>query len=493
MIVVNSVMAGFTHEMHKRLHGILSDVVLEAMSMEGTEDPAYLMQQIREVLGEDVIGMTPIVHVPAMLNFQVRGKWITRQVNLIGIDASTHASVSDFGRYLLHPANRKQLDFSLREGGYDTQDSQAGSQVKERVQLKNAGWPYRRYRVETEREYERQVRQSRGTEQGRIGAQDAGRPTADGVPQDPFTGGQREDDNLFDPLNQQHTGIVLGIAMASMRHKGESDDQVEDYFLCLPGDDVTIAFPSAGLPPDWVSDSFTVVDFYESKMNEYDTSFAFVPIQKLQQLRGMIDPLTGRAAVTSIQIKLAEEVDLNQARDKLQDRFPAHEYPYRIQTWKDMQGPLLSAVRMETMILNVLLFLIIAVAGFGILGTFFMIVVEKTRDIGILKSLGAPSGGVMSIFLSYGLSLGAVGSGAGMVIGLLFVAYINQIAAALEQLTGREVFDPTVYYFQQIPTIIRPWTICWIVMGAIAIAVMASVLPALRAARLHPVEALRYE
>lgn len=114
---------------------------------------------------------------------------------------------------------------------------------------------------------------------------------------------------------------------------------------------------------------------------------------------------------------------------------------------------------METTILNILLFLIIAVAGFGILATFFMIVVEKTRDIGILKALGTTRQGVMSIFLGYGLSLGCVGSGVGMVIGLLFVANINQITALLESLTGREVFDPTIYYFQEIPTIVDPFTV----------------------------------
>jgi lipoprotein-releasing system permease protein len=148
---------------------------------------------------------------------------------------------------------------------------------------------------------------------------------------------------------------------------------------------------------------------------------------------------------------------------------------------------------METTILNILLFLIIFVAGFGILATFVMIVVEKTRDIGILKALGAPRQGVMSIFLGYGLSLGLVGSGVGMAIGLVFVAHINQIAAALEWVTGREVFDPTVYYFREIPAIIDPFTVAWVMVGSVAIAVLASVLPAMRAARLHPVEALRYE
>ena len=228
-------------------------------------------------------------------------------------------------------------------------------------------------------------------------------------------------------------------------------------------------------------------------MSEYDSSFAFVPLEHLQLLRGMIDPQTGATAVTSIQIKLNQGADLGLVAERLRNRFPPHQYPYRIQTWKEMQSPLLAAVQMETTILNILLFLIIAVAGFGILATFFMIVVEKTRDIGILKSLGAPSTGVMSIFLSYGVSLGAVGSGVGMVLGLLFVVYINEVAAGLEWLTGRDVFDPTVYYFEQIPTIINPVTVSWIVAGAVAIAVLASVLPALRAARLHPVEALRYE
>ncbi len=99
----------------------------------------------------------------------------------------------------------------------------------------------------------------------------------------------------------------------------------------------------------------------------------------------------------------------------------------------------------------------------------------------------------MSIFLGYGFSLGLVGSGAGLAIGLLFVRYINQIAAGLEWLTGRPVFDPTVYYFREIPTIIESHTIIGVMAGAVLIAVLASVLPARHAALLHPVEALRYE
>jgi lipoprotein-releasing system permease protein len=146
---------------------------------------------------------------------------------------------------------------------------------------------------------------------------------------------------------------------------------------------------------------------------------------------------------------------------------------------------------METAVLNVLLFLIIAVAGFGIMAIFSMIVVEKTRDIGVLKSLGAGGGGVMQIFLGYGLTLGIVGAGAGLVGGVTFVHYINEVADLLARITGQPVFDPAVYYFSRIPAIVEPTTVAWIGAGAVTIAVLASVMPALRAALMHPVQALR--
>ena len=218
---------------------------------------------------------------------------------------------------------------------------------------------------------------------------------------DPFAQQPQPAAETFDPLKQQHPGAVLGIA--TVTHPLAAG---KTLFLSVPGDDVRLSFPTAGTPPEVSHASFTVVDLYESKMSEYDASFVFVPIEVLQQYRGMFDPETKIGYATSIQIKLRPGADGNEVRDKLRAAFAPQ--VYNISTWRDKQGPLLAAVQMETAILNVLLFMIIFVAGFGILAIFFMIVVEKTRDIGILKALGASRRGILGIFLGYGLSLGIV-------------------------------------------------------------------------------------
>jgi lipoprotein-releasing system permease protein len=500
LIVVNSVMDGFTIQMQERMHGILSDLVLETRSTMGIAQPQWYEERIRARLGDTVEGVTTIVTLPAMLTFQHNGNSHTQQINLIGIDQKTYASVSDFSKYLLHPENRQQLSFLLKDSGY----------APERDQLQPAGWEYRkpmaRYRKATvdvmreqaEREQQRyQELQQKIKEQNLEDGVDTPSPPTDSALESIMAGPSMKLENKaqikpFDAEVEQRTGIVLGIGIGSVRGR-DIDNKVQDFFFLRPGDDVQVTFPNAGTPPRGIDESFTIVDFYESKMSEYDSTFAFVPIEKLQHSRGMINPQTGIGSVTSIQIKLKKGADLNAARDALRDEFPPSHDLVEVRSWRDTQGPLLAAVQMETTILNILLFMIIAVAGFGILATFFMIVVEKTRDIGVLKSLGASSRGIATIFLGYGVLLGSVGSGVGLICGLLFVWKINDIAKIIEWITGREVFDPTVYYFDSIPTMIQPFMLVWVTLGSIAIAILASVLPSIRAARMHPVEALRYE
>lgn len=530
LIIVNSVMDGFVTEMQDRMHGILSDIIVESDSPSGMPNHQSIRSRIEQIAGDQIEGITTVVHVPAMVSIDHLGQSRTRQINLIGIDIKSYSKVSDFSKYLLHPDNQKLVSFTLKESGY----------APDRQQFPDSGWGWRRQmsaynktvaamsaekdRLNQELLQHMNSVQANGlsepsptanaattAESTSSGLTDLDSnesafppppvqsppvivrssasapignpvmPIIDAIPSSPEDVAKE-----FDPEKEQHTGIVMGISIGAGRYRDQFGS-VNEYYYVRPGDDVKVTFPSAGRTPRAIEQRFTVVDFYESKMSEYDSTFAFVPLDQLQKFRGMTPD-----AVSSIQLKLKPDADLVAVRDRIRAEFPL-ETNVQVNSWKDLQGALLAAVRMETTILNILLFLIIAVAGFGILAIFFMIVVEKTKDIGIMKSLGASASGVASIFLGYGVLLGIVGAGAGAIAGLLFVGNINSIADLLEMVTGQEVFDPTIYYFDSIPAIVRPGMVFWVVVGSIGIAVLASVLPAIRAARMHPVEALRYE
>ena len=294
--------------------------------------------------------------------------------------------------------------------------------------------------------------------------------------------------------------VYVGLGLISVPHVIKDPQtgktRTVTTMMLEPGEDVRFTTVTVG-NPDAARFAATVVDVFKSGMSEYDSTLVFCNLAELQHARRMlITPPQSEVdwkhgAITTLQLKLRDYDDAPHVVQTLLASLPVGEF--QVRTWEQKQGPLLQAVDVEAAILNVLLFLIIAVAGFGILAIFYMIVVEKTRDIGILKALGASSGGVMSIFLSYGLGLGLVGSGAGVTLGLLFVRYINQIEDLISWITGHKVFDEAVYYFHEIPTRVYPGMVVWVSIGATAIAVLASVLPARRASQLDPVQALRYE
>ncbi|MGL4595069.1 MAG: ABC transporter permease [Thermoguttaceae bacterium] len=505
MIVVNAVMLGFTTEMQNRIHGILADVIFESNDIKGFPDPVWHSERIRAIAADLIEEMTPTIHVPGMLTYRIGISGETRScpIQLIGIDAMTQGRVSEIMSYLQHPANRKELNFLLHEDGYDVEGASKSGRGVNRFEMKYAGWEYRRnYFAEQERmrkkNEDEQIRLQNqlNTNQTSISPQNR----ADGVatnsidvPIDPFALAPSTPATIFDPAKEQHTGAIIGYGISSYRRFEKIDPEtgeklVIDKLALIPGDDVMLTFPTASLPIKLQSDSFTVVDLYESKMMEYDSQLVFVPIEKLQQLRGMYDQ-GGRPMVSQILIKAKPHVNLDVLRDRLRAEFPAE--MFSVTTWRDKQETLLAAVFNELAMLNVLLFLIFAVAGFGILAIFYMIVVEKQKDIGIMKSLGASGFGIMQIFLYYSLLLGLVGAGLGLALGILFVHYIKEIAKVLSYILQSDIFSPEIYSFYEIPTIVQPMTVFGIISGAVVIAVLAGILPAIRASRLHPVESLR--
>ena len=167
---------------------------------------------------------------------------------------------------------------------------------------------------------------------------------------------------------------------------------------------------------------------------------------------------------------------------------------FRISTWEDKRRTFLRAVWLERRIMTFILFFVILIAGFLILSILHTTVITKTKDIGILKSIGGSVGGIMSIFLLNGLFIGILGSALGTVAGLLITKNINAIEDFLHRLIGFRLFPSNIYYLDRVPVIEDPfWSIICICLVSIAISFGASAYPAWKASRMNPVEALRYE
>ncbi|QDV15672.1 Lipoprotein-releasing system transmembrane protein LolC [Gimesia panareensis] len=504
MIVVNSVMDGFSTDMRTRLRGILADVIVETNSLDGADYTQDLKDRIQRAVGNDIEGMTATVEIYAMLSVQYGSQWQSKPVTLIGIDPATKATVGPLAKYLMHTKEGTVPNWDL--------SPEAMSYRKEwttRAQWMVDRWNHNPPPLEEVDEGNEQVSyeesESLDPEPEPKFAKENGDSPFDTLPKSegdaPKFAGQKEKViNPFsqfdkqeerDPSEPLKARVYIGYGLVSFPYEDPETGETKMFQIVKPGDDVKISTVTAGHPPEPIHFNATVVDLFKSDMSEHDSSLVFCNLEYLQVARGMITPESGERAITSIQIKLKNPDDAAMVVSKLEEALPPSQY--RVRTWEDKQGPLLAAVEVESAILNVLLFLIIAVAGFGILAIFFMITIEKTRDIGILKALGASSNGIMSIFLSYGLALGLVGSGVGVVVGLLFVKYINEIEGFITWLTGRKVFDQRIYYFPEISTHVEPMMVFWVAVGAMVIAVLASILPARKAARFHPVESLRYE
>lgn len=481
LVVVNSVMAGFSSKLLHRFRGLQSDIVVKARSYYGFPDLSFKMQSIRQRLGPRVKEIAPVIEAFAMAEYRVdRGQSVIKKpIKVIGIDPVTRAATSDFANWLMNPANKAAPErcFELR-----------GEALKDFNLFHQNLW------------------QNQNLPSGMMP------PTMSVIPPVDIVQVQGTGDKLPPappitnvpamPAVKQFTAVA-GWGLSTFRNpraqqakqQGKETNEPDDRIILHPGDVMKLMLAtrddivgSDGVGRSQVAHTadFIVTDLFRSDMSMIDGMVVFVSLEDLQQLQVMHN------MATSLEIKLTDyDRDVEGVLSELYTMFP--ETFFEVKTWKEIGGPVISAIAVERSILNVLLFLIIAVAGFGILAIFYMIVVEKTRDIGILKSLGASNWGVMGIFISYGLLLGIVGSGLGTLGGILFTNHINEIERFISKICGQDVFPRDIYFFDKIPVELNVWMLLWVNAGAIAIATAASVLPAIRAAMLHPVRALRFE
>jgi lipoprotein-releasing system permease protein len=231
--------------------------------------------------------------------------------------------------------------------------------------------------------------------------------------------------------------------------------------------------------------SYTVVAIFQVGFNEADTSFVFMPLDAAQVLFRLPN------AVTQIEVNT---VDPDQAiAIGRRIRAALGTVPVRVIDWTQNNNAFFAAVEVERNVMFLILTLIILVAAFNIVSSLIMMVKDKTRDIAVLRTIGASSGSILRIFLMCGAFVGVAGTVAGTLLGVVFCLNIERIRHVIESLSGTNLFNPEVYFLSRLPAVLQWHEVTQVVVMAIGISLVATIYPSWRAARTDPVEALRNE
>lgn len=275
----------------------------------------------------------------------------------------------------------------------------------------------------------------------------------------------------FDDLDT--SGVLIGSELAL--HTGVS-----------VGDSISIISVAGTITPLGMipqSRAFIVKGLFTTGMYEYDSNMIYISLDSAQKLFKQDQP-------SGIELKLA---DIYQA-DTIGRRLVHSLGPgYWAKTWKDMNRSLFSALKLEKVVMFIILLFIILVAGFSIISTLIMLVMEKRRDIAILKSMGTTTSQVLRIFITMGMVIGISGTLLGLILGLVLANNLNPVVRAIEMLFGIEVMPMDVYYITGLPTQIIPHEVGMIVVASLILSFLATIYPARKAAKQDPVEVMRHE
>jgi lipoprotein-releasing system permease protein len=254
-----------------------------------------------------------------------------------------------------------------------------------------------------------------------------------------------------------------------------------------PGGAITLIAPKGDLTPFGATPRIktsTVAGTFKVGMTQYDTSFIFMPLREAQLFFNAEGRVSGiEVMVTDPDNDLAMLPRLAQAAGR----------DTRLIPWQDTNSSFFEALTVERNVMFLILTLIILVAALNIVSGMIMLVKDKSPDIAILRTMGASRGAVMRVFLIAGASIGVTGTVLGFVIGVVFCANIENIRQGLSRLTGTTLFDPTIYFLSRMPAEMDAGEVTAVVVMALALTFLATLYPSWRAARLDPVEALRYE
>jgi lipoprotein-releasing system permease protein len=269
-------------------------------------------------------------------------------------------------------------------------------------------------------------------------------------------------------------GIILGVELA--KHLSVSVN--ETIQVISPLGTIT---PMGMMPK---MKRFRIKGIFYSGMYEFDNTMAYVSIESAQKFFSMGDHVTG------IEIKTDNIYKVKEIGGEIRREMGLS---YWTKDWMEMNRNLFSALRLEKIAMFIILILIVLVAAFNIISTLIMVVMEKNKDVAILKSMGAPPRSILKIFIIEGGVIGVVGTILGTILGLGAAFNLEMITGFVENLFGFKILSSDVYYIDKLPSQVNPIDVVLIVVTAILISLLATLYPSWRASRLDPAEALRYE
>lgn len=253
------------------------------------------------------------------------------------------------------------------------------------------------------------------------------------------------------------------------------------------GDSVNVVSPLGNMTPFGMVPKmkrFRVAGLFNTGMFEYDSTLAYIGLREAQ------DFLSMGSAVTGIQLKVNNVYRADAIANNINRDF---DHAFFARDWMRMNKNILFALKTEKLVMFIILTLIVLVAAFGIASTLFMVVMEKTKDIAILKSMGATGRSIMKIFVLEGLIIGIAGTVIGVLSGLLVACNLEAIVGFIQRVTGFELFSRDVYYLDHFPSQVVPSDVILISVTAVFISFVATLYPSWQGSRLPPAEALRYE
>jgi len=271
----------------------------------------------------------------------------------------------------------------------------------------------------------------------------------------------------------QEQGVVIGKRLA-------------EQLALQAGDTITLITPQGAVTPFGTAPrvkGYPVQAIFEVGMTEFDTVFVYMPLEEAQAYFNR----AGDVNVIEAFLDNADRVD--QARAAIN---AAVERPIFITDWTQRNRTFFSALEVERNVMFIILTLIVLVAALNIVSGLIMLVKDKSNDIAILRTMGATRGAIMRIFLITGASIGIVGTIAGLLLGLLITYNIQGIQNFLSRMTNQQLWDPTVRFLSEIPAEINVGEVLSVLLMAMVLSLLATLYPSWRAARLDPVQALRY-